>query len=369
MPYYAPPAKNEISATPSQSNATAKAGFGKLWDYVTALLGGTGNPEDALAGLKLEDSRALYNLAPTFSVAGNALTITLKDKVGGDLAPANPGYLAQRSAVIGNASHNLRKLTANLSLVVSSGSTLGHTTAVLCPIYIYLLDNAGAQELAVSGTFRGESGLFSTTAEGGVGGADDQNVLYSQNARADLPGRLVAIAWSNQAAAGAWTAVPTEVKLPPFHVERVGEIVDYGGGAVPYGFFLMDGSNQSRATYAKLFGRIGTNFGVGDGATTFGIGDSRRRTLVGSGGTGTGTLGNAVGNSGGTETHTLIAAEIPTITTPIGVIGNFAPPGGATQPLVTNGASTNSNNTGGGAHPNLQPSLVVTKMIRWLGDI
>mgnify|MGYP003394646124 CR=1 FL=1 len=57
MPYFAPPAKNEISATPSPSNAVGKAGFGKLWDYVTALLGASGNPEDAFDALKLTDSK------------------------------------------------------------------------------------------------------------------------------------------------------------------------------------------------------------------------------------------------------------------------------------------------------------------------
>lgn len=48
----APPAKAEISAPyPNPSNATARTGFGKLWDYVTGLLGSTGNAPEARVAL------------------------------------------------------------------------------------------------------------------------------------------------------------------------------------------------------------------------------------------------------------------------------------------------------------------------------
>ena len=84
-----------------------------------------------------------------------------------------------------------------------------------------------------------------------------------------------------------------------------GTILDFGGTAVPSGYLGCGGSNVSRATYAALFTAIGTTWGVGDGSTTFGLPNFSRRAAVGSGGTGTGTLGNAVGNTGGAETHTL----------------------------------------------------------------
>lgn len=379
MPYFAPPAKIEISNTPSPSNAVAKAGFGKLWDFCTGLLGATGQPAEAFAAMKLLDSRLLLNLKPTFAVAANALTITFKDKDAVDLSADNPAFVAQRHATVGDGGHFLRKIVANFAMTVSSGSTLGHVSAFLFPIYIYAIDNAGAIEAAVSGTFQGESGIFSTTAEGGAGAADNPDVMYSTTARANVPGRLVAIAWSNQAAAGTWTALPSETKVPPYHLERVGVTEDYKGGTVPYGFLLEDGANVSRTTYAKLFGKIGTAWGVGDGATTFGMPDSRRRVSVGKGGTGTGTLGNAVGNTGGEETHVLTTAELashahgPTAATNF-LVANI---GGANAVQLTGGtpisAMGNSTLTGtagsGTAHNVIQPAMVVTKMIRWLGDI
>jgi microcystin-dependent protein len=386
MTYAAAPARTEISATPSPTNAIAKVGFGKLWDFCTGLFGTTGKPIDALSAMKVLYPAGVYNLAPDFAVATNALTITLKDKGLNALSVDNPGLVSQRSSTLGSGAHNLRAIEANLTLTISSGSTLGHTSARLCPIYIYLIDNAGTQELAVAGTYQGDSGIFSTTAEGGGGAADDPNVMYSATARANLPARLAAIAWTIQTTAGTWLAVPTETKVPPFHLERIGEIVNYGGGTVPYGFYLMDGSNQSRTGQgAKLFGRIGTLHGVGDGSTTFGIGDSRRRVLVGSGGSGTGTLGNAVGNTGGAETVALAVGELPSHNHPGSSANTRYDSGSASLPGSGNGvaygqsplagdvAGTTVANVAaqgsGTAHNNLPPSLVVTQMIRWIGDL
>src|SRR5574341_26027 len=202
MPYAAAPNKNEISATPSQNNAVANAGFGKLWDYLTSLFGTTGKPDAAFAAMKLLDPKTLFNLKPTFSVAANVLTITLKDKDAVDLGVNNPGFVAQRHATLGDGGFNLRKLEANISLVISAGSTLGHVANFLLPIYIYLIDNAGVQELAASRSFFGESGIVTTTAEGGAGAADSATTMYSTTARASVPFRLISIAWFNQAVAG-----------------------------------------------------------------------------------------------------------------------------------------------------------------------
>lgn len=48
----APPLKAEISDTyPNPSNAVARTGFGKLWEYVTGLLGLTGNTAEAHVAL------------------------------------------------------------------------------------------------------------------------------------------------------------------------------------------------------------------------------------------------------------------------------------------------------------------------------
>lgn len=111
-------------------------------------------------------------------------------------------------------------------------------------------------------------------------------------------------------------------------------------------------------------------FGTGDGSTTFGIPDSRRRVTAGRGGSGTTTLNAHVGSVGGEETHTLTIAEIPSHThTPsynniLGLIGAAAA-GLAAGISDTNNVNLSIGNTGGGgAHNVLGPTLIVTKIIK-----
>lgn len=49
----------------------------------------------------------------------------------------------------------------------------------------------------------------------------------------------------------------------------------------PSGYFKANGAAVSRTTYANLFGKIGTTFGVGDGSTTFNLPDLRGEFLRG----------------------------------------------------------------------------------------
>lgn len=56
-----------------------------------------------------------------------------------------------------------------------------------------------------------------------------------------------------------------------------GTILAYGGSntSIPSGYFLCDGSLYSRTTYAQLFTAIGSNYGNGDGTSTFAVPDLR----------------------------------------------------------------------------------------------
>jgi microcystin-dependent protein len=64
----------------------------------------------------------------------------------------------------------------------------------------------------------------------------------------------------------------------------IGSIISIGydvTGSVPTGFLACDGSAVSRTTYAALFNAIGTNWGVGDGTSTFNVPDTRGYFLRG----------------------------------------------------------------------------------------
>lgn len=62
---------------------------------------------------------------------------------------------------------------------------------------------------------------------------------------------------------------------------NIGTIIQWGSNVIPNDWLLCDGSAVSRTTYADLFAVIGTNFGIGDGSTTFNLPDLRGRIAVG----------------------------------------------------------------------------------------
>lgn len=172
----------------------------------------------------------------------------------------------------------------------------------------------------------------------------------------------------------------------------LGAVIDYWGATPPEGFLFPYGQAVSRSTYADLFALIGTVAGSGDGSTTFNLPDYRGRVGAGKdnmGGTtasrltaaGSGVTGTTLGAAGGEQTHTLTTTEMPshthTLTDPGhthtaaetggpgasggGVAGAEAAPTGSSTTGITI-ASTG----GGAAHNNVQPTIVVNKIIRVL---
>jgi microcystin-dependent protein len=69
------------------------------------------------------------------------------------------------------------------------------------------------------------------------------------------------------------------------------------------GWLACDGTAVSRSTYASLFSAIGTNFGTGDGTSTFNVPDLRGRAPVGKGThTDVDTIGESDGAAVGSRT-------------------------------------------------------------------
>lgn len=200
-----------------------------------------------------------------------------------------------------------------------------------------------------------------------------------------------------------------------------GTVLDYAGTVAPDGWMLCYGQSLLRSDYPDLFARIGTAFGAAD-ANHFSLPDYRGRVAAGKddmGGTaagrvtaaGAGINGAQLGATGGTETHALTTAQMPnhshanTLSDPGHAHANsisdpghshsFAAgqawtnggpqtwgggPAGAIGVQPMNAAATGIwiNNAGaatgmginnaaagsGTAHPNVQPTLVLNKIIK-----
>lgn len=156
------------------------------------------------------------NLGLAASVASNALTVALKSKALTDPSATDYVSAAFRNATSATGDYVVRKATAAASIVISSGSTLGHVSAINEPIFVYLLDNAGTMELALSSSIYDNGSIVTTTVLAGGGGDDSRTVIYSTAARSNVAIRLVGRLESNQATAGTWATAIAEISLTPF---------------------------------------------------------------------------------------------------------------------------------------------------------
>ena len=90
----------------------------------------------------------------------------------------------------------------------------------------------------------------------------------------------------------------------------VGGVTQYAGNTSPsVNYAICDGTAVNRTTYATLFARIGTTYGVGNGSTTFNLPNLKGKVPVGL--DSTQTEFDTLGETGGAKTHTLTIAQIP----------------------------------------------------------
>ncbi len=141
-------------------------------------------------------------------------------------------------------------------------------------------------------------------------------------------------------------------------------------------WLIEDGREVSRATYAALFAAIGTEYGAGNGTTTFNLPDTRGRVSIGAG-QGASLTNRVRAVKFGEETHTLTVAELASHThgplTGVGAFHMGSQPGSygsheSTEP-PSNGTKDQATTAAEGSnvpHNNMQPAIVKNKIIRVL---
>lgn len=178
----------------------------------------------------------------------------------------------------------------------------------------------------------------------------------------------------------------------------IGVVLDFTASGAPTNWAICQGQAVSRTTYATLFGLIGTAYGAGDGSTTFNIPNTQGRVVAAIDGTGTiltsATMspnGGTLGATGGAQTYSLLTGDLaihthtasvtdtghthtyttvaaPTLSYAAGAGVNASNGGtGATTGSSTTGISVTNANTGSGnAHLNVQPTILLQKIIKLL---
>lgn len=172
--------------------------------------------------------------------------------------------------------------------------------------------------------------------------------------------------------------IAKKVKVANFNqaVLPAGIVAPYGGTTEPSGWLFCYGQAVNRVTYAALYAAIGTTYGAGDGTTTFNLPDLRGRTVAGQddmGGSSANRLtgqsgglnGDNLGATGGAETHTLSTTEMPSHTHQYNVASNGAGSLWARGQAGTDISSpATSSAGGGGAHNNVQPTIILNYIIK-----
>src|SRR3989304_3300667 len=101
--------------------------------------------------------------------------------------------------------------------------TFGHVSALDQHLFVYLIDNAGAVELAVSNLppdYPSVARLRSLTTIATAPGATDPFAFFSTIPRSGVAWICVGKIVVNQPVAGQWTAAPILAEFAPFAIPR-----------------------------------------------------------------------------------------------------------------------------------------------------
>lgn len=308
------------------STLTIRVPVGTDGQVLTANSGAAAGYSWSATGASPTDPKETYNLGLKSAVAANALTVTLT-QFDGSSAPSggSPVKVSFRGTSATPGNYDEISVTSSIAMTISSGSTLGTVSNKAENIYIYLLNNAGTAEMAISRTKFDEGVLKTTVAEGGAGAADSGTVLYSTTARTLVPIRLIGRLSITEVTAGTWaTNSSTVASLPVRDVMQVVKFTANGTFVVPDGIHQLlitgvGGGGGGGGGAGNRCGGIACNGGGGGSGSLPSThlvivtpGDSLTIQPAAGGTAGAGGIGNVTndGQPGGTGGTTLITGSV-----------------------------------------------------------
>jgi hypothetical protein len=185
-----------------------------------------------LVGSAGSTSSLIENLEISTSRAGNAETIALKTSAGTDPSASDKIRIGFRDATAGSGAYSVLEISSATSITVSSGSTLGATSAT--PFRVWLVGfndggtfRLGAIKCALSDGVYGlqDNVLESSTAEGGAGAADSSGVIYTGTAVTSKAMRVLGYLEYTLTTAGTWDTAPSIINIYAHGDRLPGEIV------------------------------------------------------------------------------------------------------------------------------------------------
>ena len=169
---------------------------------------------------------SLLNGYLDWTVAGNVLTVAVKNWAGTDPSAADPVYIAFRDPTAATGLPLIRKLIGATSVTASSGSTLGTVANTAFRLWCVAFDDGGTVRLGLINCLSGTApslniyplagwGIASSTAEGGAGAADLAATFYTGAVVTSKAYAVLGYAtWeTGLATAGTWSAGPTRKQL------------------------------------------------------------------------------------------------------------------------------------------------------------
>jgi hypothetical protein len=192
---------------------------------------------------------APINLQLNAAVSGNNLTVSLLGVNGSNPSASNPVLVDFRSQTLNNGANGVvyGQITSALSFQVTSGNTMGCTTAVLCRLWVTLIcrtESGGtcsqillglSNQSTTAQVFPLAEDVLQNTGAGTSGGGTAGLIQTSVASLSGVAIRIVGYVEVTWTSGSGWATTPSKIQVFGPGVHRPGDVVQtiYASNATP----------------------------------------------------------------------------------------------------------------------------------------